>query len=71
MRNVCEYVTRICEHVTRICEFNFYLGVLEVMRKRGDKWGQDDLRRCVGYLPKPEDPDQRPGRERWPTQATR
>ena len=24
-------------------------------------------RRCEAYLPKPGDPDQRPGRERWPT----
>lgn len=23
-------------------------------------------RRCIGYAPKADDPDQRPGRERWP-----
>lgn len=26
----------------------------------------DTLRRCEGYRPCPDDPDQRPGRERWP-----
>lgn len=25
----------------------------------------DRLQRCAGYLPKPHDPDQRPGTERW------
>ena len=27
---------------------------------------RDLLQRCIGYLPKATDPDQRPGRERWP-----
>ena len=27
---------------------------------------QDLPRRCVGYMPKPDDPDQRSGRQRWP-----
>ncbi len=27
---------------------------------------RDLLQRCVGYMPKATDPDQRPGRERWP-----
>lgn len=26
----------------------------------------DMLRRCAGFKPLPDDPDQRPGRDRWP-----
>lgn len=27
---------------------------------------RDILRRCEGFTPLPDDPDQRPGRDRWP-----
>ncbi len=37
-----------------------------VSARRGYEPIQDILRRCEGYRPNEEDPDQRPGAERWP-----
>jgi hypothetical protein len=47
---------------TRHVYVNLSFGVLQVICKRGDKRGQDGLRRCVGYLPNPR----RPGSEAGP-----
>ena len=37
-----------------------------VMANRGYRPVREPPRRCAGYAPGPDDPDRRPGRERWP-----
>lgn len=38
----------------------------EIVAGLGYEPVHDLLRRCEGYAPRPDDPDRRPGRERWP-----
>ena len=38
----------------------------QVHARRGYQPNQNWLHRCLGYRPCPDDPDRRPGRERWP-----
>jgi len=38
----------------------------EIAASRNYQPLEDIPRRCEGYAPKADDPDQRPGRERWP-----
>ncbi len=38
----------------------------EIVANRGYEPARDLPRRCEGYRPGPDDPDRRPGRERWP-----
>nr|VFJ75705.1 MAG: hypothetical protein BECKFW1821C_GA0114237_108514 [Candidatus Kentron sp. FW] len=52
---------------------NLIAGGLCLVAQRGEFKGiqnlhpMDDIpRRCEGYLPRPDEPDQRTGRERWP-----
>ncbi|GHU18693.1 hypothetical protein FACS189475_04590 [Betaproteobacteria bacterium] len=40
-----------------------------VSAARGYRPNQEWLQRCAGYRPCPDDPDQRPGAERWPEYA--
>ncbi len=37
-----------------------------VVANRGYRPVREPPRRCAGYAPGPDDPDRRPGRERWP-----
>jgi hypothetical protein len=38
----------------------------EIVASRNYEPVRDIPRRCEGYAPGPDDPDRRPGRERWP-----
>ena len=38
----------------------------DIVANRGYTPARDWLRRCEGFKPLPGDPDQRPGRDRWP-----
>ena len=38
----------------------------DIIASRGYAPAPDLLRRCEGFKPLPNDPDQRPGRDRWP-----
>jgi hypothetical protein len=38
----------------------------EIVASRSYTPARDWLRRCEGFKPLPSDPDQRPGRDRWP-----
>jgi hypothetical protein len=44
-------------------------GELRVARDWGPTF-PDQPQRCIGYSPQADDPDQRPGRERWPEMIT-
>lgn len=60
---------RLCVHCLNlraggICKVATPGGIVSAMK--GYQPNQKVLQRCAGYLPCSEDPDQRPGHERWP-----
>lgn len=59
---------RYCTECLNLTERGLCLAVWRGEMRGVRTWQPDQSRpwRCVGYAPGPDDPDRRPGRERWP-----
>jgi len=62
-RRHCDQCANLRRDVCAIAEPK--IGAL-VVANRGYRPVREPPRRCAGYAPGPDDPDRRPGRERWP-----
>ncbi|MDP2964024.1 MAG: hypothetical protein Q8N54_14830 [Sulfurimicrobium sp.] len=62
-RRYCDQCMNLRRDVCTIAEPK--IGAL-VVANRGYRPVREPPRRCAGYAPGPDDPDRRPGRERWP-----
>jgi hypothetical protein len=62
-RRYCDQCKNLRRDVCTIAEPK--TGAL-VVANRGYRPVREPPRRCAGYAPGPDDPDRRPGRERWP-----
>lgn len=62
-RRYCDQCMNLRRDVCTIAEPK--TGAL-VVANRGYRPVREPPRRCAGYAPGPDDPDRRPGRERWP-----
>jgi len=62
-RRYCDQCANLRRDVCTIAEPK--AGAL-VVANRGYRPVREPPRRCAGYAPGPDDPDRRPGRERWP-----
>jgi hypothetical protein len=60
---------RYCTECLNLTERGLCLAVRRGEMRRVSTWQPDQTRpwRCVGYAPGADDPDRRPGRERWPS----